>query len=252
MRYFFYVGLLALTSLSCTQNKSVVSKVHGIQHQVDSTLVTDIEVDSFIKPYRKHLNATLDASLSIATMDITKFDGELESSLGNLIADLSLEQVQPVFKKRYNDEIDFVMLNHGGLRAPILKGNVTARTAFEVMPFENELVVVQLDYKGVMELIKYVMEKESAHPTSNLKLVFDKDSKRIKELLVNSKSLKEDRKYNVLTSDYLKDGGDNMIFFKEADTFFSTEYKLRNALIDYFTKKDTLITVLDKRIQYAK
>ncbi|WP_378185867.1 5'-nucleotidase C-terminal domain-containing protein [Aquimarina sp. W85] len=252
MKYLFYVGLLALICFSCQHNNVVVTKVHGIQHTVDSSYVSAIAIDSFIRPYRRHLNETLDAPLSFAKTDITKLDGTLESSLGNLIADLSLDQVQPLFQKRYRDTIDLVLLNHGGLRAPILKGNVTARNAYEVMPFENELVVVQLDYTGFMQLVQYIINNEKAHPTSNLRLVYDQKTKKIVELLVHNKLPTEDKKYYVLTSDYLKDGGDNMQFFKEADTFFSTDYKLRNALIDYFTKKDTLTTVLDKRIQYAE
>jgi 2',3'-cyclic-nucleotide 2'-phosphodiesterase (5'-nucleotidase family) len=33
--------------------------------------------------------------------------------------------------------MDIVLLNHGGIRSIIPKGEVTTRTAFEIMPFET-------------------------------------------------------------------------------------------------------------------
>ncbi|PKV49137.1 5'-nucleotidase [Aquimarina sp. MAR_2010_214] len=251
--YNLLLGLFCLISIcSCRQQSVSVNKISAVQQKIDSTIVTDKAIDSFIAPFRDHLNKTLDATLCIAAVDFTKDDGKLESKLGNLTADISLQQVEPIFKKRYNKEIDFVLLNHGGMRAPILKGPVTARTAFEVMPFENELVVAELSYEKVQELASYLAEKQRAHPVSNLRLSIVKQSKEVQELIVNDKPLREDKSYFVLTTDYLQQGGDRMNFFKDPIRLYKTDYKLRNALIDYFKSIDTLKVQLDKRMRYAE
>ncbi len=250
-QYTIYL-LLGILIYSCKQQPLSVNKINTEQHKIDATLVADKEIDAFIAPYREHLNKTLDSTLSIALMNITKNDGSLESTLGNLIADISFEQVQAVFKKRYNKEIDFVLLNHGGLRAPINKGPVTARSAFQVMPFENELVVVELSYNKVKELIAYLATRQRAHPISNLKLSIVKDTKKAKNILVNGKPLEKDRRYLVLTTDYLQEGGDSMNFFSDPVQLYKTDYKLRNAMIDYFKSVDTLNVQLDKRMDYAE
>jgi 2',3'-cyclic-nucleotide 2'-phosphodiesterase (5'-nucleotidase family) len=36
------------------------------------------------------------------------------------------------------------LLNNGGIRAILPLGNVTTRTAFQIMPFENTMVVIAL------------------------------------------------------------------------------------------------------------
>jgi len=244
--------LLTGTLFSCKQQPFTVEKVTSSPQKIDASIADDKEVDDFIAPFRKHLNETLDAPLSVATKNLTKGDGELESTLGNLVADISLEQTTSIFTKRHNKNIDLVLLNHGGLRAPILKGNVTARTAFEVMPFENELVVAELTSEKTKELISYLTARLRAHPISNLELSINKETKQAEKILIDGKPLEEGRTYLVLTTDYLQQGGDRMDFFKDPVHLYKTDYKLRNALIDYFKKTDTLHVSLDKRMSYAK
>lgn len=251
--YRLILSLLLLGSIySCKQQSISVHKIKATQQKIDSTVVADKTIDSFILPFRDHLNKTLDSTLCIATIDFTKKGQKLESTLGNLTADISLHQVAPVFKKRYNKEIDFVLLNHGGMRSPILKGLVTARTAFEVMPFENELVVAELSYEKVKDLVSYLVERQQAHPVSNLRLSILKDVKEAKELTVRGQLLEKGKTYLVLTTDYLQQGGDSMNFFKDPVQLYKTDYKLRNALIDYFKSVDTLRVQLDKRMSYAE
>ncbi len=253
-KWFKYLSLLfvGLLCYACKQQPMVVSKIDTKQYKVDTTLVGNKAIDSFIAPYRNHLNKTLDSTLCVAVMDMTKNDGQLESTLGNLMADISLKQAQPIFKKRYHKEIDFVLFNNGGMRSPIIKGEVTARSAFQVMPFENELVVVELAHDKVKELLEYLTTQQKAHPISNLQLSFIKKTKEIKKTMINGEPFKKDKTYFVLTTDYLQQGGDSMNFFKEPIQLYKTDYKLRNAMIDYFKSVDTLDVQLDNRMNYAE
>jgi 2',3'-cyclic-nucleotide 2'-phosphodiesterase (5'-nucleotidase family) len=57
----------------------------------------------------------------------------------------------------------------------------------------------------------------------------------------------ENRTYYVATSSYLTQGGDDMVFFKDAMSITETDYYIRNALIDYFKKTDTLAPRIDSR-----
>ena len=64
---------------------------------------------------------------------------------------------------------------------------------------------------------------------------------------INEKPTDENRTYLVLTSDYLQNGGDNMVFFKNPVNVYKLDYKVRNAIIDYFNEKDTIKATLDGR-----
>ncbi len=96
----------------------------------------------FVTPYRERMNTILDSVLAYAPKDLVKTDGKLNTSEGNLMADILLQQAQPIFKLRTGHQTDVALLNYGGIRNVISAGPVTARTAFEVMPFENSIVVL--------------------------------------------------------------------------------------------------------------
>jgi 2',3'-cyclic-nucleotide 2'-phosphodiesterase (5'-nucleotidase family) len=69
---------------------------------------------------------------------------------------------------------------------------------------------------------------------------------------INGKDLDPNATYYVATSDYLANGGDNMLFFKKGTQRYDLDYKLRAVLIDYFTQVDTIIAPKDTRIFIQK
>lgn len=240
--------------ISCKENQYQNVKIQSKQIVVDSTTVSNIKIDSFISPFKDHLNKQLDSVLCFTTGDLTKIDGDLESTLGNLMADICFQQGNPVFNKRTQKNIDLVLLNHGGIRAPIAKGNISSRNAFQVMPFENELVVVELTTTKIKELLAYLASAKKAHPIANMTLAINHKGNDYLNVIINSKDFDtEDNKrtYHVLTSDYLQQGGDRMNFFKDPVSLYKLDYKLRNAMIDYFKKTDTITPKLDQRFTYA-
>jgi len=56
----------------------------------------------------------------------------------------------------------------------------------------------------------------------------------------------------VATNDYLFNGGNDMTFFKPNESLYNLNYKIRNVLIDYFKKVDTINPVIDDRFIQIK
>ncbi|MCK7590841.1 5'-nucleotidase C-terminal domain-containing protein [Subsaxibacter sp. CAU 1640] len=236
----------ALFILISCKTTNTYNKIEGKRITITDSLPTDQSVEAFIKPYREHVNKNLDSVISYAVNTYSKSDGHLNTAIGNFMADAMYEQSNPIFKKRTGKDIDFVLLNHGGIRAIISKGGITIRTAFEVMPFENAVVVTKLKGAQVKELLDYLIEAKRAHPISKLKIVLNKDG-NLENATIKGQPIDYNKSYFVLTNDYLVNGGDRMDFFKKRDTLYVLDYKIRNALIDYFTKTDTINPVIDDR-----
>ena len=148
---------------------------------------------------------------------------------------------------REKKSVDICLLNHGGIRTIIPKGDVTARNAFEIMPFENSAVVVALKGEQVLDIVNYIITEKKPHPLRGMTFTIDKTNKP-QNILVQGKPLDNDKIYYVATSDYLAYGNDNMLFFKKAIQKYNLDYKLRNIIIDYFKETKTIIANKDIRI----
>jgi len=164
------------------------------------------------------------------------------------MADMTVEMGNPIFLSHEKKNIDICILNHGGIRSILPKGNVTARTAFEIMPFENSLVVAELKGTEIREMANYILKEKKPHPLNGLQIIIDKNTMTVKSLSVNGKPLEDSKSYYVATSDYLSNGGDNMVFFKKAIATYDMNYKLRNIMINYFKKVDTIPVITNQRI----
>ena len=246
MNTLFKTIFLLILLVSCKQNEFSLTKIEGRQIEINDSILADAKVDSVLSPFRNHVESQLSESLAYNLRDMKRTDGALNSSIGNMMADAVMELANPVFNAQTGKNIDFVLLNYGGIRATMAQGDVSRRTAFEIMPFENEIVVVELSPEKISELLDYLKTERIAHPVSGIEIQMDANN-NIKSVKIQGIALDTTKNYYVATSDYLKNGGDRMYFFEDAISETSLDYKLRNLFIDYFTKKDTIDFLPDNR-----
>jgi 2',3'-cyclic-nucleotide 2'-phosphodiesterase (5'-nucleotidase family) len=243
----FVIIITALTIVSCAKPHYQLTKIEGKRIPITNSAQETPEIEKYIRPYREHINADLSEVLAYNPTTLDKSNGKWQSTLGNLMADVSLKAGQKVFQLREKKSISICILNSGGIRSILPKGNITARTAFEIMPFENSLVVIALKGEQIKELVDYFIATKKSHPLTGLTFTIAKDSSA-KNILVQGQALDINTIYYVATNDYLANGGDNMNFFQKGIQKYDLDYKLRNILIDYFKEVDTIPVINDIRI----
>ena len=211
--------LLALAVFN--QSNSDYSSVSRVVYDVQSTEV-DSSIYYTILPYKTELDAQMNTVLCYSSKDMRK--SKPESLLGNWTSDVCLQMAQEL----YSDDIDLSFFNTGGLRSPLPQGDITKRDLFKLMPFENELVVLELNKVEMLDLKSYfnITEGQPIAFADNFTL--------------------NDTLFLVLTTDYLANGGDKMKFFKDK-TQHKVGVKMRDALINYCTRQDTISSNLDER-----
>lgn len=245
LKYFVLI-LTFISVISCAEKKYTVTKIEGKEIGITDKNSEVAEIENFIKPYRDKIDEDLNKVLANAPETLDK-SGEWQTSMGNFLADITFEKSNKVFQSREKKSLDICLLNHGGIRSIISKGNVTARTAYEVMPFENSAIVIGLKSEQILEIVNYIISEKKPHPLKGLTFTIDKSSQP-KNILVNGKPLDNNKIYYVVTSDYLSNGGDNMLFFKKGVEQYDLNYKLRNIIIDYFQENKTITANRDIRI----
>tara|TARA_B110000014_G_scaffold250403_1_gene226634 strand:+ start:117 stop:860 length:744 start_codon:yes stop_codon:yes gene_type:complete len=214
--------------------------------EINSAIENDKEIETFIVPYKKNVDAQMDNILSYSPVDYDKKNGVLNTAIGNMMADVTLKLSNPIYNTRTGNNIDFVLLNHGGIRSIISKGDITLRSAYNLMPFENSIVVCQLKGSDLKELIDYLILNKKAHPISGINIVLDKNYNLL-DVTINGEEIDQETVYHVATSDYLLKGGDQMNFFQKSKKNITLDYKIRNILIDYFKAVDTVSFKIDNR-----
>ena len=244
-RYFVLI-LTVFTVFSCAEKKLHINKIQGKQIPVTEAISETKSIENFIAPYRKHIDEDLSTVLAYAPENIDK-KGAWQTKIGNLQSTVTLASANKVFGLRENKSVDICLLNNGGIRSIINKGNITTRTAFELMPFENNLVVVSLKGEQILEIVNYIIKEKKPHPLAGLTFTIDKNDVA-KAILVQKQPLDLQKIYFVATNDYLYNGGDNMNFFKKAIQLYDLDYKVRNVWIDYFKEIDTIPVLTDIRI----
>lgn len=227
--FFIGAGLLACSSVNTLSVNSKTEKLTDA-YQVNG------HIDSLIQPYKDSLSVEMNVVIAEATSDfIVERPG---SNLGNWVADaIFVNQTRTV---RLSDPI-FVLLNTGGLRASLNKGPIAIGDIFKLMPFDNELVWVKLPMSALPEIQAYLI-KSGGEPIANAQLE--------KGVLKINGGKEGATHFWVITSDYLKNGGDKMTFFSKAEDVMLTGKVIRDCLIDEAKLQGVLIEDTVKRINF--
>ena len=189
-------------------------------------------LDSIISPYRDSMDAQMQEVIGTATVTLEK--GLPESPLGNFASEAAYlkgfdigqnsRALGPKIMER-----SFALLNNGGLRAPINKGDIKLGDIYELMPFDNTLVLLKLSPDHVREMCDYLY-KGNGQPIYNAEFILSKDDHQV---IIGGKPYFFDEDVIVITSDYLASGGDKMNFLKDPILKYDSGIFLRDVFIEY-------------------
>lgn len=168
-------------------------------------------------------------NVKIAEVESDLSKAQPEGSLGNLICDALMNEV-----KKMGKQADFCVLNNGGIRIPILySGPVYVRTVYELLPFENQLVILRLSGNSCQQLFELVRKANGA-PVSGVSLVLNNNNNNYKVESLAGKPFDPNADYWLLTSDYLANGGDEAEMLKHAKERVELNVKMRDMLLEAF------------------
>lgn len=245
MKLKIIVLIITLFSFSCSSSGYTISNISYEDNIKVQDSIVDIEIELIIKPFRNKIK-TLEKTVGFSKESYSIRDGKLESTLGNLIADILYEECNPEFYKITSNNIDFALFNYGGVRGTLNKGKITQHDLFTIMPWKNLATVVKIEGEKVIELVEYFNNENLAHPSSRLEIEFF--NKTNKKIFINKKKFDKNKSYYVLTSNFLQEGGDKMTFFKDPLELYNLKLNLRDLLIKSMKNKNIIESKLDNRI----
>ena len=127
-------------------------------------------IDSIVQPYKKDLEKEMLEVIAHADHDFTK--GRPNGTLNNWATDALLDNQLRTSKGQRQV---MSLLNVGGLRNPISKGDVTVGDIFKLMPFDNNVVWVEMPIEVLPEIEAY-LRKRGGEPVGMVKIEKGKNS----------------------------------------------------------------------------
>ena len=219
--------------LSCQSYKIVDTSSTNIvvDKNIPEQKFDEIELSKYRDSISKEMNKVINHSL--ITMEV----GCPEGLLGDFISDLSILYIKKNFpENKFNP--DFCILNNGGFRNSLNKGSITIGDVFQIMPFDNYLLILEIKGNEMNDLINYIKEKSTTNisrksgvPLSGIRVKISGD--KVSRCMINNQMYDPLKTYKVLTTNYLASGGDDMDFLKNCKNIFNTKLLLRDVIIKY-------------------
>jgi len=205
------------------------------------------EMRDIIAPYQESLVEKMNVRLATAPVALVK--GKPQSTLGNFVADAYLQIGSKIIGKK----ADFAITNLGGLRADIDAGDVTLGTLFNIFPFENKIVVLELKGSDLKQLIESnAGRKLDATAGAVITLEMDGDRCIASDIQIEGKPIDPNKIYYVSTLDFLAEGNSGMSALTHAVKTHNPGILARDAMIEYIKELDaagkTVSAALDGRV----
>ncbi|MDA3927568.1 MAG: 5'-nucleotidase [Prolixibacteraceae bacterium] len=246
-------GFLVLFFISCsslTETTSYDYKNHSISVISDS--ISDDEFMAILEPYRDLVESKM--SEVIATTSESMLSYRPESPLSNFLSDMILEFAKDYCISNKLDVIpDIALFNHGGIRSSLPKGEIKIQNAYEIMPFENEIVLVLLSGEQVIDLANYIATRGGEGVAG---ISFGITQNRAEDIKIHGLRVDVNKNYWLVSSDYIVNGGDGMKVLTWAEKRIDTGELMRDVIISYLKMKNAKGEILqastDGRIYHVE
>ena len=220
---FFYASLL-LFAVSCKPAKQQLQLQYH-DYRIEKSRPQDTAVTRWLMPYKDSVNKVMNKVIGSSVNGLTK--QQPESGLGNFMADCMRQMAE----KTFATHVDAAFVNFGGIRSYLPKGNITTGNIYELMPFDN-LIVLQKVKGSTLQLFLNRTVEKSGWPVSGLTMEM-KDGKAI-HVMIAGKPLQPETEYVIANSDYIANGGDDCYMLRDVPQM-NKGYLFRDALIQFVT-----------------
>ena len=239
---------IGIAELEIVDGKVVNKTAKLLDYEGIKEVTPNEEIKAEIEKVEEENKKVLETVIGKTTV---KLEGERtvvrgsESNLGNLLTDAMLNL----------SGADVAITNGGGIRASIEAGDITLDNIHTVFPFSNYPVVIEVTGKALLEALEF---GNDAYPevagkfphVAGMAYKIDPNKEvgnRIVDLLVNGEKLDLDKKYKVVTNDFMSVGGDGYTMFEGAPVL--AQYGLLSEVIaEYITELGEIAPEVEGRV----
>ena len=240
-RKFIVILFGLLLFVSCHKQPVQISSVTTEMIPVDASAdaIQDTNYLAQLAPYKAHLANEM--SVQIGYTPERMWVGEPECPMLNWASDALWEAAKQV----YPGTVDIAIVNMGCMRCEWPAGPITRESVYELMPFDNRLVVLTLKGEDILALCESFARYGGQGVAGIRVTIIDG---QVADVQVGGKALKMKATYKVATSDYLAGGTDHMEALTRYTDYWNSDLLIRNLYLESVRQHDTIRAYVDGRM----
>ena len=240
MKNILYSLFIILGLTACHKPVQVVSfTTEAIPVDASTDGIQDESYVAHLAPIKAQLEEQMNVQLGYAPEAL--WVGSPECPMLNWASDALLNAA----RRTYTEEVHFAVVNIGGMRCSWPAGPITRGTVFELMPFDNRLVLLTLKGQDVLDLCQAFADY-GGQGVAGLRMTAV-DGK-LADVTIGGKAVDPQALYHVATSDYLSGGADHMEALARYSECKKSDLIIRDLYIEEVARQDTIRAAVDGRM----
>lgn len=187
-------------------------------------------------------------AVRVATSAVPLEQGSPE--LLNYVSDFVLERGRELVP---DGKVDLAMMNRGGLRRSLPKGDISEGQIIMMMPFYNYIDVIDIKGTDLLDAFDVTAVAGGQGISSNVRYAANPKAKKASNITIDGKPIDPNRTYRLATIDYLSNGGDYMKPLTKGKRVAQSPNVIYYDLMDYMrAEKGEIRPSSEKRVKVVR
>lgn len=180
-------------------NLTATSRLIPVNSRLDNAGSNEA-IEAVVAPYRHSIDSIMSVKLTRSAVALD------QTRLLNLFSDITLER-----GRQLADNVVMAIINKGGIRRDLPKGDITVGMIMTTLPFNNRITIVDITGGDLIEALNVMASRGGDGLAGNVEITTDgADVMHIESVKIDGKPVERDTIYRIATIDYLANGGDYM------------------------------------------
>ncbi len=195
----------------------------------------DPKIRAFIAPYKHVVDSVNNRVIGRSLYDLNSDDRN--GGYANWAADYARWFGQLVLDSINGRDgmplrLDLGVMNVGGIRQNMPKGDVTEGEILATFPFANRMVITTVKGADIIDALKVAAKKGGEGISGNVRVVVDNDN-NLKRVVIDGREMDPEKIYNVATIDYVAAGNDDLAGFGRGKLLWRDNVEMAVPMLRY-------------------
>ena len=207
-----------------------------VDARYDAAVAQNTALLDWLKPYDEKVDKVMHNRIATTTCEMLNTEVK---HLSNFVCDA----VTDIIASRWG-KVDFAIMNRGGIRQSLPKGDISEGMITSMLPFDNRLTVLRIKGSDLLDAFEVMAGRKGDAVSKAIEVKMTKD-KKVEWAKINGKKLNPEATYTMVTVDYLANGGDYMVPLTRAERLFEDDVPYGGLVLEYVKQLDAQGKLID-------